>query len=104
MKRAGAGVRIVGGLLPSKSPWLNPSEPKWRHGKRKVVEPDGLLDAAALEGRVCKCFGCAQEPHLALPQEVAWFCTSASSILTGRFLSGSISSILARNAVTGSMS
>jgi hypothetical protein len=29
-------------LLPKmKSPWLNPIEPKWVHGKRKVVEPDG---------------------------------------------------------------
>ena len=27
------------------SPWLNSMEPKWVHGKRKVVEPDGLLTA-----------------------------------------------------------
>jgi hypothetical protein len=37
------GVRIVVCLLPKKSPWLNAMEPKWIHGKRKVVEPDGLL-------------------------------------------------------------
>jgi transposase len=36
-----AGVRIVPCLLPTKSPWLNPIEPKWIHGKRKVVEPEG---------------------------------------------------------------
>jgi hypothetical protein len=31
-------------LPPAKhSPWLNAIEPKWVHGKRKVVEPDGLL-------------------------------------------------------------
>jgi hypothetical protein len=32
--------------LAGMSPWLNPIEPKkWVHGKRKVVEPDGLLTA-----------------------------------------------------------
>jgi transposase len=71
VRREGTGVRIIRCLLPSKSPWLNPIEPKWRHGKRHVVEPDGLLRAAELEGRVCECFGCAQEPHLAIPQQVA---------------------------------
>ncbi len=30
-----AGVRIVPCLLPKKSPWLNPIEPKWIRGKRK---------------------------------------------------------------------
>ncbi len=40
-------------LLPIKSPWLNPIEPKWVHGKRKVVEPDGLLGAYELADRVC---------------------------------------------------
>ena len=30
--------------MPKKSPWLNVIEPKkWLHGKRKVVEPEGLL-------------------------------------------------------------
>lgn len=71
VKQGDARVRIVSCLLPSKSPWLNPIEPKWIHGKRKVVEPDGLLSAAELERRVCECFGCAPEPHLALPQQVA---------------------------------
>jgi hypothetical protein len=69
VKREGTGVRIIRCLLPSTSPWLNPIEPKWRHGKRHVVEPDGLLRAAELECRVCECFACAQEPHLAIPQE-----------------------------------
>lgn len=71
VKREGTGVRIISCLLPSKSPWLNPIEPQWRHGKRHVVEPDGLLRAAELECRVCECFGSAQEPHLAIPQEAA---------------------------------
>ena len=47
------GVRIVGCLLPTKSPWLNSMEPKWIHGKRKVIEPDGLLTAHELAGRAC---------------------------------------------------
>ena len=66
-----AGVRIVPCLLPKKSPWLNPIEPKWIHGKRKVAEPDRLLTAYELADRVCKVFGCAHEEHLSIPQEVA---------------------------------
>ncbi len=66
-----AGVRIVPCLLPTKSPWLNPIEPKWIHGKRKVVEPERLLGAYELADRVCEVFGCAHEPHLSIPQEVA---------------------------------
>jgi hypothetical protein len=27
--------------LPVKSPWLNPIEPRWLHGKRAIVEPQG---------------------------------------------------------------
>jgi len=57
VKKIGQGVRIVSCLLPKQSPWLNAIEPKWVHGKRKVVEPEGLLGA--------------YEPHLSIPQEVA---------------------------------
>jgi len=71
VKKGGRGVRIVPCLLPKKSPWLNSMEPKWIHGKRKVVEPEGLLGAEELADRVCKVFGCAHEPHLSIPQEVA---------------------------------
>ena len=45
VRRSGRGVRIISCLLPKKSPWLNPIEPKWIHGKRRVVEADGLLSA-----------------------------------------------------------
>ncbi len=41
-KREG-GVRILACLLPTKSPWLNPIEPEWLHGKRAVVKPEGEL-------------------------------------------------------------
>jgi transposase len=65
------GVRIVPCWLPTKSPWLNPIEPKWVHGKRRIVEPARLLTARELEERVCAAFGCSVCDHLATPQEVA---------------------------------
>jgi transposase len=71
VKDSGRGVRIVPCLLPTKSPWLNPIEPKWVHSKRKVVEPERLLGAYELADRVCGVFGCVHEPHLSIPQEVA---------------------------------
>jgi transposase len=71
VKAQGKGVRILACPLPKKSPWLNPIEPKWVHGKRKVAEPDGLLDAAELERRVCACFGCEQHDHLSIPEKAA---------------------------------
>ncbi len=60
------GVRIMPCLLPKKSPWLNAIEPKWVHGKRKVVEPDRALTAHELADRVCEVFGCIHEPHLSI--------------------------------------
>jgi hypothetical protein len=57
--------------LPKKSPWLNAMEPKWIHGKRKVVEPDGLLGAYELAERVCSAFGCPHYEHLSIAENVA---------------------------------
>ncbi len=71
VKKSGRGVRIVSCLLPKQSPWLNAIEPKWIHGKRKVVEPEGLLGAYELAERVCRVFGCPHYEHLSIPQEVA---------------------------------
>jgi DDE superfamily endonuclease len=71
VKESGCGVRIVSCLLPKQSPWLNAIEPKWVHGKRKVVEPEGLLGAYELAERVCRVFGCPHYEHLSIPQEVA---------------------------------
>ena len=65
------GVRIVTCLLPKKSPWLNAIEPKWVHGKRKVIEPDGLLTAYELAGRVWAAFDCPHYEHLSLAETVA---------------------------------
>ena len=58
------GVRIVGCPLPSKSPWLNPIEPRWVHGKRAIVEPERLLSAQEVEARACAYYGCEQVEHL----------------------------------------
>jgi transposase len=71
VKRAGAGVRIIACYLPSKSPWLNPIEAQWAHGKRRIVEPARLLPARELIERVCDAFGCPHEPHLAIPAHAA---------------------------------
>jgi transposase len=71
VKESGRGVRIVSCLLPKQSPWLNAIEPKWVHGKRKVVEPDGLLGAYELADRVCRVFDCPHYEHLSVPQKVA---------------------------------
>ena len=71
VKQTGKGVRILPFLLPTKSPWLNPIEPKWVHAKRNVVEHDGLLTARQLAERVCAYFSCSYEPHLTIPEKVA---------------------------------
>jgi DDE superfamily endonuclease len=66
VKQAARGVRIISCYLPSKSPWLNPIEPKWRHAKRRVVEPDRLLGAKEIAERACAALGCPYEEHLTL--------------------------------------
>jgi hypothetical protein len=71
VKKSGSGVRIVTCLLAKKSPWLNAIEPKWIHGKRKVVEPDGSLGAHELAERDCAAFGCPHYEHLSITENVA---------------------------------
>jgi transposase len=71
VKGGGAGVRIVPCLLPSKSPWLNPIEPKWVHGKRAVLEPARVLTVQELADRVCAYYGCEHDIHLSIPEKVA---------------------------------
>jgi DDE superfamily endonuclease len=58
IKAAGCGCRLVVWRLPSRSPWLNPIEPKWVHGKRAVVEPARKLAAAELTQRLCEHYRC----------------------------------------------
>jgi transposase len=71
VKRGAEGVRIVVCHLPSKSPWLNPIEPQWVHGKRAGSEPDRRLSAAELEARVYAYYSCEREAHLVMPKKVA---------------------------------
>jgi hypothetical protein len=52
VKQGAVGVRVVVCQLPSQSPWLNPIEPKWVHGKCAVSEADRLLSADELAMRV----------------------------------------------------
>jgi hypothetical protein len=73
VKDSGCGVRIISCLVPKKkSPWLNSMEPKkWVHGKRKVVEPDGLHTAYELAERICVVFDCPHCEHLFIPENAA---------------------------------
>ena len=57
VKRDG-GCRLLVCRLPSKSPWLNPIEPQWMHGKRAVVEPDRKLTGQELRQRLCDHYRC----------------------------------------------
>jgi len=68
VKREG-GVRIIKCFLPVKSPWLNPIEPRWLHGKRAIVEPTRTLTTQELIDRVCKYYRVEYLDHL--KQQVA---------------------------------
>lgn len=63
-KASGAGIRIIVVGLPTKSPWLNNIEPKWKHGKEAIVEPERSLTAAELEERVCAYYDVSVREHL----------------------------------------
>jgi transposase len=71
VKTTHQGVRILSCSLPSKSPWLNPIEPKWRHTKRKVLEANGLLTAHELTARIEAVFVQPHEEPLVIPEKAA---------------------------------
>ena len=71
VKQEKHGVRILPCQLPTKSPWLNPIEPKWIHGQRKIIEPARLLAAREIEDRVCAALRCSHEDHLSISDQVA---------------------------------
>lgn len=71
VKQTRQGVRMVSCRLPTKSPWLNPIEPKWVHGKRAIVEPERVLTAAEVQARVSAYYGCQPEPPLLISQQAA---------------------------------
>lgn len=70
VKRAQVGVRVLVCPLPTKSPWLNPIETQWVHGKQRITEPERLLTVHELPERLCALFHCPQEPLLAIPDHV----------------------------------
>lgn len=63
--KRGGGCRLRICRLPSKSPWLNPIEPRWAHGKRAVAEPDRKLASDELKQRLCDHYRCSLLPPLA---------------------------------------
>jgi len=71
VKAGEAAVRIVACPLPIKSPWLNPIEPKWVHGKKRIVEPARLLTIDELEARVYEALDADHADHLAMPKQAA---------------------------------
>ena len=63
--KATGGCRLLVCRLPSRSPWLNPIEPRWAHGKRAVVEPERKLTGDELRQRLCDHYRCPLLPPLA---------------------------------------
>jgi hypothetical protein len=53
VKQRGRGIRLLTCRLPSRSPWLNPIEVRWVHGKKQVSEPGGRLEATEMKRRIC---------------------------------------------------
>jgi transposase len=70
VKKSGQGVRILSCLLPKKSPWLNPIEPMWIHGKRRIVEPERVLSPQEIVERVCDTFDNPVEALLTISNNV----------------------------------
>lgn len=71
VKASGQGVRLLICRLPVKSPWLNPIEPHWVHGKRQVAEADRVLSCQEIEARACAHYGCQLEAHLTIANKAA---------------------------------
>jgi DDE superfamily endonuclease len=71
VQQTGQGVRLVACRLPSTSPWLNPIEPTWVHGKRAIVAPDRVLRAQEVMDRVYAYYGCAEEAHQIISEKAA---------------------------------
>mgnify|MGYP001193226745 CR=1 FL=1 len=71
VKREGHVVRILACFLPSKSAWLNPIEPRWVPGKRRVAEPARLLSADELKRRVYAAFHAPRCDYLTITNDVA---------------------------------
>jgi hypothetical protein len=69
VKEENKGVRIINCPLPKKSPWLNPIEPHWVHGKRQIVEADRLLTPEEVVSRVYDYFGLPNQGYLSISEK-----------------------------------
>ena len=69
VKEEKRGVRIIKCPLPKKSPWLNPIEPHWVHGKRQIVEADRLLTPEEIVSRVYDYFGLPNQGYLTISEK-----------------------------------
>jgi hypothetical protein len=65
VKAAGSGCRLPACRLPSESPWPDPIEPGWTHGKRAVAAPARKLAGPELRRRLCGHYRCPLLPPLA---------------------------------------
>lgn len=70
VKEEKRGVRIIRCFLPKKSPWLNPIEPHWVHGKRQIIEPGRVLTLQEIVSRVFGYFGLPDQGYLTIPDKV----------------------------------
>lgn len=57
-------IRLLVHFLPVKSPWLNPIEPCWLHGKKAVFEPNFILSLKELRKRICSYYDFPLLPFL----------------------------------------
>jgi transposase len=58
------GCRVLVCPLPVKSPWLNPIEVRWVHGKRNTLEPKRKLEPQELQHRLCRYYKCPLLPPI----------------------------------------
>ena len=56
--RKSGDIRLLICHLPIRSPWLNPIEPRWVHGKRAIHEPSRTLSPQEVKERVCAYYQC----------------------------------------------
>jgi transposase len=69
VKESKKGIRIINCPLPKKSPWLNPIEPHWVHGKRQIVEADRLLTQEEVVSRVYNYFELSNQGYLTISEK-----------------------------------
>lgn len=84
--KAAGEPRLLTHLLPVKSPWLNPIEPRWVHAKRAVCEPDGELTPPVLRSRLCAHFDTQPLLNELHPQQAAGYLIKQAQLLAMELL------------------